>query len=36
MSESDRIFASIAIGLVMGFFVFIIMWCKDYLDWVED
>jgi len=35
MTEADRIFASIALGLAMGFFVFIIMWCKDYIGW-ED
>ena len=36
MTEIDRILLSIALGLVVGFFALIIMWCKDYLDWVED
>jgi len=35
MSEADRIFASIAIGLVAGFFMLLGMWCKDYIGW-ED
>ena len=37
MTEIEQILVvSLVFGLLVGVFILLGMWCKDYLDWVED